>query len=198
MQELAPYSMQRPASGVEYQLGGMNTQSEHSHIPTLEEVVMAFDDHRDWAVSKNGSKLRCEYGLYTLVPLLIEALPKIRNATGRIHIMFDLIPLARRDARVVEAAKDRLQDRSKAVRMHACEVLAYSLRHDAIPSLEPLLDHPVAETRATAAAAIDAIQHQNHHFYLDREHKGTSFWVVNPQDDPKYKPRPWQIRQECQ
>ncbi|MFL6587941.1 MAG: hypothetical protein ACJ8GV_13790 [Luteimonas sp.] len=176
----------------------MNTKSEPSHIPTLEEVVAAFNDRRDSAVLSNGYKLRSEYGFCALVPFLIEALPKIRNATGRIHIMFDLIPLARRDARVVEAAKDRLQDRSKAVRMHACEILAYSLRYDAIPSLERLLGHPVAETRVIAAAAINAIQHQNHHFYIDRQHKGTSFWVVNPQDDPEYKPRPWQVRQELQ
>jgi HEAT repeat protein len=176
----------------------MNTQSDPSPLPALEAVIAAFDDRRDWMIVANGSKLRSEYGLLALVPLLVEALPKIRNAAGRMHIMFDLIPLARRDARVVEAAKDRLQDRSRGVRMHACEVLAYSLRHDAIPSLEPLLHHPDAETRATAAAAIDAIQHQNHHFYLDRQHKGTSFWVVNPQDDPAYKPRPWQIRQESQ
>ncbi len=173
-------------------------QSEPSKILTVEEVVSAFDDRRGWVVASNGSKLRSEYGLCALVPLFNEALPKIRNAMGRIHIMFDLIPLARRDPRVVEIAKDRLQDRSAAVRMHACEILAYSLRHDAIPSLEQMLAHPVAETRVTAAAAIDAIQHQNHHFYLDREHKGTAFWVVNPQDDPNYKPRAWQIRQEIQ
>jgi len=176
----------------------MNMQSEPSEEPTVEEVISAFDDRRGWVVASNGSKLRSEYGLCALVPLFSEALPKIRNATGRMHIMFDLIPFARRDPRVVEIAKNRLQDRSAAVRMHACEILAYSLRHDVIPSLEQLLDHPAAETRATAAAAIDAIQHQNHHFYLDREHRGTSFWVVNPQDDPKYTPRPWQIRQERQ
>lgn len=176
----------------------MESQSDPSLVPTLEEVIAAFDDCRDWVVSNNGTRLRGEYGLCALVPLLIEALPRVRNAAGRIHIMFDFIPLARRDARVVEAARDSLCDRAKAVRMHACEVLAYSLRRDAIPSLEPLLDHPVAETRATAAAAIDAIQHQNHHFYLDRAHKGNSFWVVNPQDDPDFKPRPWQIRQDSQ
>ena len=176
----------------------MNSQSEPSKLPSVEDVVTAFDDRRGWVVESNGYKLRSEYGLCALVPLFGEALPKIRNATGRIHIMFDLIPLARQHPQVVEIAKNRLQDRSAAVRMHACEVLAYSLRRDIIPNLEQLLEHPVAETRATAAAAIDAIQHQNHHFYLDREHKGTSFWVVNPQDDPKYKPRPWQMRQERQ
>src|SRR5690606_40778280 len=77
----------------------MNTQSESSYLPTLEAVITAFDDRRDWVVSTNGSKLRCEYGLLALVPLLVEALPKIRNATGRMHIMFDFIPLARRDTR---------------------------------------------------------------------------------------------------
>ena len=163
---------------------------------TVEDVVAAYDDRRDWVVSRNGYELRDKYGFSPLVPLLIEALPRIRNAAGRVHIMFDLIPLARRDDRVVAAALTGLNDRSKAVRMHSCEILAYSLRHDAIPNLELLLYHPIAETRATAAAAIDAIRHQNHHFYLDRDHKGTSFWVVNPQDDPNYRPRPWEIRQE--
>ena len=176
----------------------MNSQSEPSNGPTVEEVISAFDDRRGWVVASNGSELRSKYGLHALVPLFNEALPKIRNATGQIHILFDLIPLARREPLVVDIAKSRLQDRSVAARMHACEILAYSLRHDAIPSLEHLLDHPVAETRATAAAAIDAIKHENHHFYLDREHKGNAFWIVNPQDDPKYRPRPWQVRRESQ
>ena len=76
--------------------------------------------------------------------------------------------------------------------MHACEVLAYSLREDTIPFLEPLLQHPSARTRDEAAAAIDAIKHKNHHYYLDRTHSGNAFWVVNPEDDPSYKPRRWQ------
>ena len=134
----------------------MNLQSEPSIVPTVEEVISAFDDRRGWVVATNGSKLRSEYGLCALVPLFSEALPKIRNATGRIHIMFDLIPLARRHPQVVEIAKNRLQDRSAAVRMHACEILAYSLRHDAIPSLEQLLDHPVAETRLSLRSAFSA------------------------------------------
>ncbi len=173
----------------------MTARITPAHTPTIEEVVAALDDRRAWVTSSNGSKLHGEHGLCALVPLYVEALTRIRNANGRIHIMFWLIPLARRDVRVVEAARERLHDRSAAVRMHACEVLAYSLRDDAIPSLKSLLDHPVAETRATAAAAIDAIRHHNHHFYLDREHKGTSFWVVNPEDDPKYQPRRWQTRE---
>jgi len=176
----------------------MTSQSGPAKTPTIEEVVTALDDHRAWVASSNGSKLHGEYGFCVLVPFYIEALSKIRNANGRVHIMFWLIPLARRDALVVEAARGRLQDKSAAVRMHACEVLAYSLRHDAIPALEPLLDHPVADTRTAAAAAIDAIQHQNHHFYLDRKHSGTSFWVVNPEDDPNYQPRHWQTPQEGQ
>jgi hypothetical protein len=176
----------------------MTTQSSPAKTPTIEEVVAALDGRRAGVASSNGSELHGEYGFRTLVPYYLEALPKIRNANGRVHIMFWLIPLARRDARVVEAARARLQDKSAAVRMHACEVLAYSLRHDAIAWLEPLLDHPVADTRTAAAAAIDAIQHQNHHFYLDRKHSGTSFWVVNPEDDPSYQPRRWQTRQEGQ
>ena len=170
----------------------MTTLTETLLVPTVDEVVNYLDDRRASVASSNGSRLHCTYGLCALVPVYIEAMAKIRNATGRIHIMFWLRCLARRDPRVVEGAIQHLNDRSAAVRMHACEVLAYSLRDDVIPHLELLLHHPVPGTREDAAAALDAIQHKNHHYYLDRKHSGTVFWVVNPEDDPDYKPRRWQ------
>ena len=53
-----------------------------------------------------------------------------------------------------------------------------------------------AEHRAIAKAAedfwtgevepnIDAIQHQNHHYFVDTQHSGRSFWVVNETDRPR-------------
>ena len=172
----------------------MTAPTEAPIIPTVDEVVKDLDDRCASVVSSNGSRLHGTYGVCALVPIYIEAMAKIRNATGRIHIMFWLIPLARRDPRVVEGAVQHLSDRSAAVRMHACEVLAYSLRDDVIPHLKPLLHHPVAGTREDAAAALDAIKHKNHHYYLDRKHSGSAFWVVNPEDDPDYKPRRWQTQ----
>ena len=170
----------------------MHTDSDHSIDLTVDQVVEDLDDRRVDVVAGNGLAHRHAYGLCALVPHYVEALPRIRNANGRIHIMFWLRCLARKDSRVVEAAIGRLSDKSAIVRMHACELLAYSLRQDVVPSLEPLLQHASARTRDEAAAAIDAIKHKNHHYYLDRKHSGSTFWVVNPEDDPQYKLRRWQ------
>jgi len=69
--------------------------------------------------------------------------------------------------------------------MHALAIIAYSQRRDLLPALLPLLDHRDKKTQADAAAAIDAIEQQNHHYWMDRDHSGRMFWVVNPSDDPE-------------
>jgi hypothetical protein len=45
-----------------------------------------------------------------------------------------------------------------------------------------LLQHTDARTREDATRALDAIHHQNHHYFVDRAHSGRSFWVVNETD----------------
>jgi hypothetical protein len=67
------------------------------------------------------------------------------------------------------------------VRKRACSILAYSLRQDAVPHLEHLLCHRDQKTRDDAAAAIDAIKHRNHHYWVDRDQSGRVFWKVGPE-----------------
>jgi hypothetical protein len=76
-----------------------------------------------------------------------------------------------------------LGHRSYMVRYRACMVLAYSLRREAISALQSLLQHADARTREDAVRALDAIQHQNHHYFVDTQHSGRTFWVVNETDD---------------
>jgi hypothetical protein len=75
-----------------------------------------------------------------------------------------------------------LNDRAALVRHRACALLAYSLREDAIPYLEKLLTHKNNKTVADATAAIDSIKQKNAHFFIDRDHSGRVFWVLNPGD----------------
>src|SRR5690606_8887665 len=125
----------------------METHSECAIDLTVDQVLKDLDDRRIDVVSGNGILHRSAYGLCAWIPYYLEALPKIRNANGRMHILFWLRSLARKDSRVVGAAIERLNDKSAVVRMYACEILAYSLREDAIASLEELLHHPSARTR---------------------------------------------------
>jgi hypothetical protein len=72
--------------------------------------------------------------------------------------------------------------------MQACAILAYSLCEEAIPELEALLRHRSRETRADAAAAIDAIKHQDHNYFVDRDHSGKGGWVIDLEDERR-RPR---------
>ena len=69
-------------------------------------------------------------------------------------------------------------DKATLVRYRACGLLAYSLRADALPTLEAMLRHRDRRTAEDAAAAIDAIRSRNHHYFIDREHTGRIFWQV--------------------
>ena len=118
-----------------------------------------------------------------VAPYLLQAYPGAKRWQGRTALVFHAI----RHARVSEAAYalgcQALGDRSYMVRYRACMVLAYSLRREAISALQSLLQHADARTREDAVRALDAIQHQNHHYFVDTQHSGRTFWVVNETDD---------------
>ena len=74
-----------------------------------------------------------------------------------------------------------LNDRSQFVRFQACRLLAYSLRQKAIPELQKREKvEKDREIAASAAAAVDAIRHQNHTYFYDREHLGKTTWNPTP------------------
>jgi hypothetical protein len=98
---------------------------------------------------------------------------KIRNWAVRFAIGY-----SRRSEDSVMLGKIALFDRSKHVRFEACALLACSLRSDAIPNLcEAREKFPDSMTQEGTIAAIDAINSQNHAFFLDRDHSGK--FVVN-------------------
>jgi hypothetical protein len=152
-------------------------------LPTVDELVAALDQNRQTDLGAAESRLFREHGLEALVPGFVAAYSRIRNAAGRNSILFWLVRFARKYTEIVELAKVALNDPAYMPRMQACGILAYSLRRDAIPHLEPLLKHRDQKTRDDAAAAIDAIQHQNHHYWFDRDHSGKFFWTVNQEDE---------------
>jgi hypothetical protein len=150
----------------------------------VDAVVAAIDQKRQADSDKGTGSLLRKHDLEALVPVFIAAYPRIKNWVGRNSVLFCLKRFARKRPEVVELAVAGLRDRAYMVRMQACAILAYSLRKDVLPQLKELLRHRNPETRADAAAAIDAIKHQNHHYWADRSHSGKAFWIVNPQDEP--------------
>jgi hypothetical protein len=119
-----------------------------------------------------------------VVPYLAEAYGSFKKWQGRVSAVFHSIRYARVSEDAFRLGVGALSDKSTHVRHRACGLLAYSLRTDAIPHLEPLLRHADARTAADAKAAIDAIRRRNHHYFVDRDHSGRSRWQVNEGDVP--------------
>lgn len=117
-----------------------------------------------------------------VVPFLAEYFPRTKKAQGRVALVFHAIRFARESQAAFELGLLALNDKATLVRYRACGLCAYSLRKDAIPSLERLLKHADAKTVEDARAAINAIRRKNHHYFIDRSHSNSTFWEVNPED----------------
>lgn len=109
----------------------------------------------------------------------LEAYPRFKKWQGRVDLVYRATRYSRTRDEAYRLGILALADKAAIVRYRACGLLAYSLRRDAIPFLETLLSHPTKDTAEHAAAAIDAINHQNHNYFVDRSHTGRGFWVIN-------------------
>lgn len=114
-----------------------------------------------------------------VVPHLLAAYPEFRTWQGRASLVYHAIPHARTHEGAFALGLAAATDRAKVVRYRAISLLAYSLNRESLPLLTRLLDHPSAETAADAAAAIDAITSNNHHYFHDRTHSGLLTWRVH-------------------
>jgi hypothetical protein len=113
-----------------------------------------------------------------VVPFLAGAFSTMKKWQGRAALVFHAIKYARANEAAFGLGLLACKDRSNVVRHRGCGLLAYSLKREALPHLEPLLKHGNPETVADARAAMDAIAHQNHHYFVDRSHSGRCFWQV--------------------
>jgi hypothetical protein len=151
-------------------------------LPTLQQVIDVHSQSTGSQIGRSQHALFQQFGNQNLIPLFVEAFPKISRSEGRSAIIVGLVRYARTHQQVVSLAISALNDRSQYIREEACSILAYSLRDDVLRCLEPLLSHKDSKTKLAAAAAIAAITHKNHHLFVDRSHTGNTFWVVNPSD----------------
>jgi hypothetical protein len=116
-----------------------------------------------------------------VVPFLLEEYRRAKRVEMRVVLVFHAIRFARTSDDAVSLGLAALKDRATLVRYRACGLLAYSLRRDALPEIRSLLTHSDARTVDDAKAAIDAIENQDHHLFVDRTHSGRVKWeVVEP------------------
>ncbi len=149
-----------------------------------DEEIRAFVADMDTTDSRcaESAWLKIRHLGQSVVPFLAEALPAFRRWQGRVALVFHAIRYARSSDIAFQLGLAALQDRAALVRYRACGLLAYSLREDAVPHLRRLLCHRDPKTVDDARAAIDAIEYQNHHYFVDRNHSGRLYWELNERD----------------
>lgn len=153
----------------------------HMDDAQIQSLVLALDTTNTLDEDSAWSKLK-PLGV-DVVPHLATFYPKAKRWQGRASLVFHSIRYARESEAAFKLGLEALSDKSTVVRYRACGLCAYSLRKDALPALQALLKHKDAKTVEDARAAIDAIKHQNHHYFYDRTHSGSSYWVVNDSDE---------------
>lgn len=117
-----------------------------------------------------------------LAPYLLEYYPLARTWQSRLYIVAHAVKFAPTSEDAFQLGIRALSDASTVVRYEACCLLAYALRQEAIPKLQELSTHRDARTVADSNAAIEAINHQNYSYFVDREHAGRFFWTVYDMD----------------
>ncbi|MBN1801327.1 MAG: hypothetical protein JW891_07465 [Candidatus Lokiarchaeota archaeon] len=97
----------------------------------------------------------------------------------RVTCVYHAIRYARRNEFAITLGKVAIKDKSKIVRYRGCMLLAYSLRKDVIPFLRQALKEVPLNSREDVIATIDAIENENHHFFVDRNHSGKVTLNIN-------------------
>lgn len=107
---------------------------------------------------------------------VFENFAKIRPAHRRVSFIDQCTKFARNSHDALKLAKSALKDRSKEVRFSALATLAYSLDETVLIELNDALEAAGAAEKADIRAVIDAIECQNHNFFMDRDHSGLVTW----------------------
>ena len=118
---------------------------------------------------------------HRLPALLLAKYKTTRKWGARSSCVYHAIRYARKSDEAIELGFLALSDKSKVVRYRACMLLAYSLEEGLLERLRLLVDSATLdeETRNDLKAAIDAIEHQNSDFFVDREHSGKVSLRIN-------------------
>ncbi|MEL6371629.1 MAG: hypothetical protein AAFR03_13025 [Pseudomonadota bacterium] len=100
---------------------------------------------------------------------------------ARSACVYYAMPFARESNDAFELGIIAVSDKSKIVRERACQLLAYSLRTDALPVLERNSNlEEFSSSLNDYAAAIDAIKCKNSDYFLDRDHSGMVKMIIKP------------------
>ncbi len=105
--------------------------------------------------------------------LLQQKFHSSRSWKVRSSCVYHAMRYAKESEDAVSLACAAIVDKAKGVRYRGAMLLAYSLRMDVLPQLRAALETLAGGPGAgDLAAAIDAIENENHNYFVDRTHSG--------------------------
>jgi len=107
-----------------------------------------------------------------LPSLLLKKYRVARKAGERASCVYHATRYARTNADAVQLGREALKDGAHPVRYRACLLLAYSQDRAVLEELRAALPRTPESSRKDIAAAIDAIESRDHHYFVDRNHSG--------------------------
>ncbi len=110
-----------------------------------------------------------------------------RKWQARVSCLYHSIAYARHFPEAVQLGREALADRSKVVRYRACMLLAVSLDNESLAALRKAEKEAGQdeETIGNIRAALNAIENQNHHLFVDRDNSGKMLLnveLIHPDD----------------
>jgi len=107
-----------------------------------------------------------------LAPHLLAHYRSARSWKVRASCVYHSVRYARDSDDALQLGLEAVHDKAKVVRYRACMLLAYSLKRQLLPELRRQRAAATGPDAADLDAAIDAIECQNHNYFVDRDHSG--------------------------
>jgi len=146
----------------------MTEKSDEDHTRRLLEELDGSGSDREWmAVEELRRKLGDNLPCYLHQKYKLE-----RKAAPRSSCVYHSVRYARTSQEAIELGLAAIFDRSKIVRYRGCMLLAYAQKRDVLPKLKQALEAIPRNSYDDLLAAIDAIEYENHNYFVDRDHSG--------------------------
>ena len=146
----------------------MNPEQDDNNTNALIDRLDGSGTNEEWTAA---TELRVKFG--GALPIhLLQHYKTTNKWAARSSLLYHSTRYAKESDAAIQLALLAVKDKSKAVRYRACLLLAYSQRKDLLPLLLQMVDDVPSETKGDLMAAVDAIQSENHHYFVDRDHSG--------------------------
>lgn len=146
----------------------MKKELEEYEIESLLDHLDGSGSDEEWnAVKVLHTSLGNQFPSY-----LLQRFRGAKKWGSRSSLIYHATKYAKVSEKAVELGLLAIKDKSKVVRYRGCLLLACAQSKEILSELRQALNVTSNDTKLDILAAIDAIEHQNQNYFVDRDHSG--------------------------